>query len=200
MIFRSWLQQRLNSSSTPYTLDQIYDILATRLEYCRPYNEKFKCFSPRDQFACGDVDINGHKYSGVDVPMIDWRTAQPPILGIMDVRDAISADPILMEITKKSVPNSCLVNYYRDGNDGVGYHRDKELKDSSQTVYTITLGCARKFVLKHDRTKKRIETLPLPGDLVVMTGTTQKLWKLGQSPNLYTWRRRLHAQSMKFLK
>lgn len=176
-IFHNWFGRYLEGTNSRLTTDRVYNILTEQLPYTRPWNNKFKCYTPRDQFACGDVGMDSHGYSGVAVNIVDWKTASEPILGIMDTAIQISRDPLLMGITHNAIPNSCLVNYYRNGTDYTGYHEDKELKDPMNTVYTITLGQPRKFSLKHKKTSERVETLPLSGDLLVMTGKTQDLWK-----------------------
>ncbi len=78
--------------------------------------------------------------------------------------------------------NSCLLNYYRDGNDNVGAHSDSEtpLKENKKhgiIVVTITLGCSRRFILQHKESKEKVECKPSHGTLLVMEGDTQKLWK-----------------------
>lgn len=175
-IVRNWLTRRITQCVNPHTLQQVYDILSTKLPYTRPQN-RFQSHTPRGQFAAGDPELSKHSYSGFDVQMNNWHVSEPPVLGLLDVRNLIAADPLLMKLSGNSVPNSCLVNYYENGLDNVGYHPDKECKDPTETVYTITLGCPRRFLLKHNESKRVVETLPLAGDLVIMTGNTQKLWK-----------------------
>lgn len=44
--------------------------------------------------------------------------------------------------------NYAVLNYYRDGNDYVGYHPDREVKDG-QIVVSVSVGDTRRFALKH---------------------------------------------------
>jgi alkylated DNA repair dioxygenase AlkB len=73
--------------------------------------------------------------------------------------------------------NSVLCNLYRDGNDAMGWHADNEPELGSHPVIaSVSLGCARRFDLRH---KKSGEThrIPLPaGSLLVMAGSTQQHW------------------------
>lgn len=187
VIFRDWLLNRLHLipgyDKYCYTLDGIYYSLSSPsapMVYERPIIKIFgyEGPTPRDQFACGNSEISAHNYTGTSVPMHDWHNSNNPTIdGIRCIGELISQDPVLMQLSHNCVPNSCLVNYYRDGNDYVGFHADKELKDPMQTVFTITLGQARPFQLKHKTSKRTITTVPNPGDLVIMTGNTQKLWK-----------------------
>ena len=73
--------------------------------------------------------------------------------------------------------NSCLLNLYHDGNEGMGWHSDDEkslAKDSA--IASLSLGAERKFMLRHKRTKETI-SLPLEnGSLLVMKENTQANW------------------------
>ena len=53
--------------------------------------------------------------------------------------------------------NMVLVNWYRDGNDNIGFHADdeKQIKPDSEII-TISLGAERDFVIKNSKIKKSI--------------------------------------------
>jgi hypothetical protein len=179
--FKGWLQKYLNNQQPVYTTDQIYQILAQSLPYTRP-NIRIHTYNgptPRGQFAAGDHGMVAHNYSTTSVPMHVWDNENGNAIGgLRNIRDLIAYDSTLMQITHNAVPNSILVNFYETGKDNVGYHSDKELKDPMQTVYTITLGYPRTFMLKHKIDKRKtVKVIPEPGDLIVMTGKTQELWK-----------------------
>jgi alkylated DNA repair dioxygenase AlkB len=75
--------------------------------------------------------------------------------------------------------NSVLCNLYRDGNDGVDWHADDETEFGLMPVIgSLSLGATRRFDLRRadDHTQK-IELDLHHGDLVIMRGTTQALWK-----------------------
>lgn len=74
--------------------------------------------------------------------------------------------------------NSCLLNYYPSGDDGMGYHADDEKELGNQPVIaSLSLGATRKFVLKHKKTQDKVELYLESGQLIVMHGETQKCWK-----------------------
>ena len=74
--------------------------------------------------------------------------------------------------------NSCLLNYYPSGTDGMGYHADDEKELGAQPIIaSLSLGATRKFVLKHKKTQDKVELHLESGQLVVMHGDTQKFWK-----------------------
>lgn len=73
--------------------------------------------------------------------------------------------------------NSCLLNLYHNGNEGMAWHSDDEKslgKDS--TIASISLGAEREFRLKHKRTDDKVSVLLESGSLLVMKGTTQTHW------------------------
>ncbi len=73
--------------------------------------------------------------------------------------------------------NSVLVNLYRDGNDGVGWHADDERENGPEPVIaSLSLGASRRFDFQH-RFLKQVESIQLnSGDLVVMSGLSQSHW------------------------
>jgi alkylated DNA repair dioxygenase AlkB len=67
---------------------------------------------------------------------------------------------------------------YRDGNDSVAFHGDTTARDMLQaTVATVSLGTARKFLLKPTEGGKSQAYALGGGDLVVMGGTCQRTWR-----------------------
>lgn len=73
--------------------------------------------------------------------------------------------------------NSCLLNLYHDGSEGMAYHSDgeKDLKKHG-AIASVTFGAERKFSFKHKVTKERIDLMLANGSLLVMKGTTQENW------------------------
>lgn len=73
--------------------------------------------------------------------------------------------------------NSCLLNLYHNGEEGMAWHSDDEktlVKDSS--IASFSFGAERKFLLKHKQTKQTISLLLENGSLLEMKGATQKYW------------------------
>ena len=91
--------------------------------------------------------------------------------------------PELLELKQKCEKvsgekyNSCLLNLYHDGSEGMAYHSDaeKDLKKHG-AIASLTFGAARKFSFKHKLSKERIDILLENGSLLVMKGTTQENW------------------------
>lgn len=75
--------------------------------------------------------------------------------------------------------NSVLANYYRSGADGMGFHADNEPELGAQpTIASLSLGGTRRFIFKSKsgRDKQRYELALEAGDLLLMTGDTQRHW------------------------
>jgi alkylated DNA repair dioxygenase AlkB len=70
--------------------------------------------------------------------------------------------------------NSCLANLYRDGRDSMGYHSDDEPELGPRpTIASVSLGAARRFLIRRVATGERW-TLDLgAGDLLIMAGESQ---------------------------
>lgn len=73
--------------------------------------------------------------------------------------------------------NSCLLNLYHDGSEGMAYHSDgeKDLKKHG-AIASLTFGAERKFLFKHKTTKEKVEIFLEDGSLLIMKGTTQDNW------------------------
>lgn len=73
--------------------------------------------------------------------------------------------------------NSCLLNLYHTGAEGMAWHSDDEkslLKDSP--IASLSFGAERKFSFKHKKSKETISLLLESGSLLIMEGKTQKNW------------------------
>jgi alkylated DNA repair dioxygenase AlkB len=73
--------------------------------------------------------------------------------------------------------NSCLLNLYHNGIEGMAYHSDDEkaLKKNG-SIASLSLGAERKFLFKHKKNKQTISILLEHGSLLVMKDQTQTNW------------------------
>lgn len=76
-----------------------------------------------------------------------------------------------------AIYNSCLLNLYHNGDEGMGWHSDdeKELGKNS-TIASLTFGAERRFCFRHRKTKYDVEFMLEHGSLLVMKDTTQTHW------------------------
>ena len=73
--------------------------------------------------------------------------------------------------------NSCLLNLYHDGGEGMSWHRDNESTIvPHSTIASLSFGAKRRFHFKHIKTKERITTELEHGSLLVMAGEIQSHW------------------------
>ena len=74
--------------------------------------------------------------------------------------------------------NSCLLNYYPSGEDGMGWHADNEKELGPKPIIaSLSLGAERKFSFKHNKTKEKIDLQLENGSLLLMGGDVQHYWK-----------------------
>lgn len=73
--------------------------------------------------------------------------------------------------------NSCLLNLYHNGDEGMAYHSDDEkalAKDSA--IASLSFGAERRFLFKHKQTKETVTLFLEHGSLLVMKDETQTNW------------------------
>ena len=73
--------------------------------------------------------------------------------------------------------NSCLLNLYHNGEEGMAYHSDaeKDLKKNG-AIASLSFGAERKFSFKHKITGEKVDLLLEHGSLLVMKDETQSYW------------------------
>jgi alkylated DNA repair dioxygenase AlkB len=73
--------------------------------------------------------------------------------------------------------NSCLLNLYHTGDEGMAWHSDAEIAlQKNGPIASLSLGAERKFSFKHKKTGRTISLLLEQGSLLVMKDTTQTNW------------------------
>ncbi|MNS45106.1 2OG-Fe(II) oxygenase superfamily protein [compost metagenome] len=83
----------------------------------------------------------------------------------------------LAEEISGTVFNSCLLNLYHDGSEGMAYHSDDEKSlGQNTTIGSMSFGAERKFLFKHKQTKDTITLQLEHGSLLVMKDETQSHW------------------------
>ncbi len=98
-------------------------------------------------------------------------------------KQALPWTPELLNLKKKveketgEAFNSCLLNLYHTGEEGMAWHSDDEtdLKEKA-AIGSLTFGAERKFAFKHKETGEKVELTLEHGGLLIMKGVTQKYW------------------------
>jgi len=83
----------------------------------------------------------------------------------------------LAEQTSGECYNSCLLNLYHNGDEGMAWHSDgeKDLKKNG-AIASMSFGAARKFSFKHKHSKINVSIILAHGSLLVMKDETQTNW------------------------
>lgn len=91
-------------------------------------------------------------------------------------KELLRLKSIVEELSSETY-NSCLLNLYHNGSEGMAWHSDNEKTlQENGAIASVTLGAVRKFSLKHKESKQRIDINLENGSLLVMKGSTQKHW------------------------
>lgn len=98
-------------------------------------------------------------------------------------KQALIFPTILLEIQQliehlcKENFNSCLLNLYHDGTEGMGWHSDneKELKPNG-VIASLSFGADRLFQFKHKVTNEIVNIVLEDASVLIMKGTTQNHW------------------------
>ncbi len=111
----------------------------------------------------GDTDY-AYTYSGTTRKALVWNA---------ELRELKS----LVEHLTGATFNSCLLNLYHDGSEGMAWHSDDERSLARHSVIaSLSFGAARKFCFKHKREPLTANVMLEDGSLLVMKGSTQTHW------------------------
>lgn len=118
--------------------------------------------SPRLSCWMGDADAR-YRYSGTDFVPVPWH---PALLPLRERLAGFCGGPF----------NSVLLNRYRDGDDGMGWHSDNESElGPAPLIASLSLGAERRFLLRRrDDHARKAEVVLGDGDLLLMGGPTQQ--------------------------
>ena len=73
--------------------------------------------------------------------------------------------------------NSCLLNLYHSGAEGMGWHSDDERElDCKNPIASVSLGARRKFAFRHKQDKTVNSVFLEHGSLLIMHPPTQEHW------------------------
>jgi alkylated DNA repair dioxygenase AlkB len=121
--------------------------------------------TPRLAAWYGDAGAR-YRYSGLTLEPLPWL---PPLQQLRErLQTALAAEF-----------NSVLLNWYRDGSDGMGLHADDEPELGERPVIAaVTLGAERPLVFRpRDRRLRPLRIALADGSLLVMAGECQRHWR-----------------------
>lgn len=111
----------------------------------------------------GDNDYQ-YTYSNTTKRALKWT---PELLELKEITEKITGAKF----------NSCLLNLYHSGEEGMAWHSDDEeciVKNSA--IASLSFGSERKFAMKHKKIKVSISIILENGSLLVMKNVTQTYW------------------------
>ncbi len=111
----------------------------------------------------GDTSFE-YSYSNVTKQALPWTKE---LLALKQLTETICSETF----------NSCLLNLYHSGEEGMAWHSDDEtdLKKHG-AIASLSFGAERKFAFKHKQTQITISTILENGSLLLMAGATQTHW------------------------
>ena len=111
----------------------------------------------------GETDFK-YTYSNTTKRALPWTTE------LLELK-------LIVEEKTGEIFNSCLLNLYHNGDEGMAWHSDaeKDLKKNG-AIGSLSFGAKRKFAFKHKETKETISLILEHGSLLVMKDTTQTNW------------------------
>ena len=145
--------------------NQYYDRLMNQIEWKHDEAMMFgkKIITKRKVAWYGDKAFK-YTYSKVTKLALSWT------------EELIELKRIAEEHTQETY-NSCLLNLYHSGAEGMAWHSDgeKDLKKNG-AIASMSFGAVRKFAFKHKESKATVPVLLDHGSLLVMKGSTQTHW------------------------
>jgi len=147
------------------TADAIFDELLQDTPWEQPELAMFGNIVSEPRKSAWHSDGVTYSYSGVQ------RVAHPLTPLLRDLAAQCSA------VTNTEF-NGVLVNYYKDGNDHLGWHADNEMVNGPEpTIASVSLGSERRFDFRHNDTGEMVKVLLPHGSLLVMSGLSQTCWQ-----------------------
>ena len=111
----------------------------------------------------GDTGFN-YSYSNTEKQALEWTEELIVLKRVVENLSGIKF-------------NSCLLNLYHDGEEGMSWHSDDEKSLGENTcIASLSFGAERKFYFKHKKTNQSLFVTLEHGSLLVMKGTTQTNW------------------------
>jgi hypothetical protein len=111
----------------------------------------------------GDTDFD-YTYSNTTKKALAWTTE---LLELKKVAEDKTGEKF----------NSCLLNLYHNGDEGMTWHSDAEkVLKKNGAIGSLSFGAERKFAFKHKQTKETISLILEHGSLLIMKDITQTNW------------------------
>ena len=151
----------LNQKDADYYLKNLLDSIEWRNDEAIIYGRKI--ITKRKVAWYGDKEYE-YTYSNTTKSALPWTKE------LLELK-------LLIEQHTGETFNSCLLNLYHNGEEGMAWHSDgeKALKKNG-AIASLSFGAERKFAFKHKLSKETIGLVLEHGSLLVMKDNTQSNW------------------------
>ncbi|MCH9698203.1 MAG: alpha-ketoglutarate-dependent dioxygenase AlkB [Gammaproteobacteria bacterium] len=157
-----YLPEYFSANHADKLLTRLTDILAWKQETLSIMGRQI--ITPRMVCWYGD-DEAVYRYSGVDHIPLPWTEE------LQDIRKSLRQ-------SHHHHFNSVLGNLYRNGQDSMGWHADKESQlGKNPVIASLSLGATRQFRLKHNKSGQTVNIELEHGSLLIMSGSLQHHWR-----------------------
>lgn len=120
-------------------------------------------FTDRKVAWYGDNEFS-YTYSGTTKKALSWT------------KELLELKALIEEKTGTRF-NSCLLNLYHTGEEGMAWHSDDEKSlGKNTTIASLSLGAERNFAFKHKESKETVSLILNHGGLLIMKDETQSNW------------------------
>lgn len=151
----------MDNTKATYYYEKLMDTIAWKNDEAIIFGKHF--ITKRKVAWYGDSTY-AYTYSNTTKEALLWT---PELLELKQLVEALTGDTF----------NSCLLNLYHNGDEGMAWHSDDEKmlgKDTS--IASLSFGAERKFSFKHKSSKETRSLVLAHGSLLEMKGTTQTHW------------------------
>lgn len=151
----------VSNDEAQYYLERLLDNIVWKNDEAIIFGKHI--FTKRKVAWYGDANYL-YTYSNTTKQALEWT---PELLALRQIVERITGTTF----------NSCLLNLYHDGDEGMAWHSDDEKSLGKDTVIaSLSFGAERKFSFKHKATKQAVTMILESGSLLIMKDTTQTHW------------------------
>ncbi|MBU3605043.1 MULTISPECIES: alpha-ketoglutarate-dependent dioxygenase AlkB [unclassified Polynucleobacter] len=134
-------------------------------------------WEPEQLMMFGKLVTTRRKVAWVGDPQCSYTYS-----GVKKIPQAWTSELVLIKEKLEEISqaqfNSCLLNLYHDGSDGMGWHSDNEKElDPLSPIASLSLGAQRKFAFRHKKDKETISLFLENGSALIMRPPTQEFWQ-----------------------
>ena len=151
---------------TPIKADEFLNLLANKIQWKNDQSFIYgKLITTKRKVAWYGDEPYSYTYSKIERKALPWTDE------LLLLKQAAES------VTNESY-NSCLLNLYHNGEEGMGWHSDNEKElQTHAAIASLSFGAERKFMFRHNETKETVSVKLEHGSLLLMKGTTQSNWK-----------------------